>query len=408
MNNKKTVFCMVVIIVSVMFLAKCTGNADKGNDPRGNVYAGSASCRKCHQAICDEYVATAHYNTTRRSSDKNPMGDFGAGKNSYTYDSSTKIIMEHRDSGFFQVLYVNGRETEAHRFDIEFGMHHAQTSLYWEGDKSFELPVSYYASINGWATSPGFSSTQVNFKRFIGKNCFECHSSYIDNKMTAVSMNIEEHLDKNSLITGIDCERCHGPALNHVNFHSTYPDIRLAKYIVSPKSLSRQQMLDACGVCHSGNDKQKEISTFSFKMGDTLANFFLPWGSRHKANTEFDVHGNQAQLLAESKCFLVSNSLNCITCHDPHKNASADLKLYSEKCINCHKHADHPSLSDSAKNLVKSNCIDCHMPLQASQAITFQLAGSNEKSAYQLRTHRIAIYTLNKTGRDKGKQNFLN
>jgi hypothetical protein len=41
---------------------------------------------------------------------------------------------------------------------------------------------------------------------------------------------------------------------------------------------------------------------------------------------------------------------------------------------------------------LENNCIDCHMPVQASQAITFHLSGQKEKSAYRLRTHRIGIY----------------
>ena len=50
--------------------------------------------------------------------------------------------MERRDSGLYQVLYVNGKEKEIHRFDITFGLKHAQTFLTWEGDQTFELPVT--------------------------------------------------------------------------------------------------------------------------------------------------------------------------------------------------------------------------------------------------------------------------
>jgi Cytochrome c554 and c-prime len=396
MENKRAVICIVTIIASVMFLSKCSDKVEKRNDPRGNIYAGSASCRKCHQSIYDAYMSTAHYNTTRTASGKNVLGSFSAGHNIYSYDSITKIVMEHRDSGLFQVLYINGKEQEAHRFDITFGMQHAQTLLYWEGNKTFELPVSYYASVNTWATSPGFSSKDANFKRFIGKNCFECHSSFIDNKLSETSMQVEETLDKNSLITGIDCERCHGPAINHVNYHTSFPEIKEAKYIVNSLSLTRQQRLDVCAVCHSGNDKEKEISTFAFKMGDTLAHFYLPWGSRHGNNPDFDVHGNQSQLLAESKCFLASKTLNCNTCHDPHTNASNDIAVYSMKCLTCHEKVEHPTLDKAMINTVKNNCIGCHMPEQPSQAITFQLAGSNLKSTYPLHTHKIAVYGMPK------------
>jgi len=205
---------------------------------------------------------------------------------------------------------------------------------------------------------------------------------------------VEEVLDKNSLITGIDCERCHGPATNHVNYHLAYPDVKEAKYIVTSGKLSRQQKLDACAVCHSGNDKHKEISSFYFKMGDTLANFFLPWATPNNKTTDFDVHGNQYQLLSESKCFLQSKTLGCTTCHDPHTDAAKVLSEYSKKCLSCHNNADHSSLKidEETANTIKTNCIDCHMPKQPSRAITFQLAGSDSTSYYLLRTHKIAVY----------------
>jgi len=209
------------------------------------------------------------------------------------------------------------------------------------------------------------------------------------------SNGVEEDLDRKTLVMGIDCERCHGPGLNHVNYHGAYPHIKEAKYIVTSQTLSRQQRLDACAVCHSGNDKQKETSTFRFKIGDTLSNFFSPYGVHRDSNYDFDVHGNQYGLLSESKCFLRSRTLECSTCHDPHTNVSTDLTVYSQKCQSCHSNPDHSSLKMDAAMIstMKNNCIDCHMPEQPSRAISFQLAGSNSTSAYLLRTHKIAIYS---------------
>jgi hypothetical protein len=85
--------------------------------------------------------------------------------------------------------------------------------------------------------------------------------------------------------------------------------------------------------------------------------------------------------------------MDCSSCHNPHTNAAKDLKIYSAKCIGCHAAVVHQFKND-AKDVeqLKDNCIDCHMPAQPSKAITFQLAGSAEKSAYLLRTHKIAVY----------------
>lgn len=399
MRNKKSFILFIAIAGAIIFLSRCNTAAEAKPDPRGNVYAGSESCRQCHQKIYNDYVASAHYKTTQISSNKNVQGSFHAGNNSFDYGNGLKAVMEQRDSGLFQVLYRNGKQQEAYRFDITFGVQHAQTFLYWQGNKSFELPVSYYKSINAWASSPGFSSTAVNFNRFVGKNCYECHSSFIDSKLNSSPDGIEEVLDRNTLITGIDCERCHGPALNHVNFHLAYPDEKTAKYMLPVRSLTRQQKLDACAVCHSGNDKQKEFSSFHFKMGDTLANLFLPWAAQRNKGADPDVHGNQYGLLVQSQCFIKSKTLDCSTCHNAHTDASNNLSDYSQKCISCHATTDHSSLKlDATKaSTVNNNCIDCHMPQQPSRLIAFQLAGSSTKAAYYLRTHKIAIYPKDDT-----------
>ncbi len=151
-------------------------------DPRGSAFASPVTCRQCHQAIYDSALLTAHFNASAAASTKNVLGNFNAGHNSFIYDSSCKVIMEQRDSGLYQAHYINSTVKEAHRFDITFGIKHAQTWLYWQKDNTYELRVSYYTAVNDWGTSPGFSVAAPNFNRIIGKDCFECHSSNISNK----------------------------------------------------------------------------------------------------------------------------------------------------------------------------------------------------------------------------------
>lgn len=394
-KNRKSVYIISALCGIIIFLSQCINNKPKEfNDLRGKQFAGSLSCRQCHQAIYDSALLSAHFNATAPASVKTIHGNFATGQNTFVYNDSTKVIMEKRDSGMYQVLYINGKEKQASRFDITFGLRNAQTWLYWHDDKTFELPVSYYISVNGWATSPGFSSTHPDFNRFIGKDCFECHSSNITSKLNASTAGITEVLVKNSLLYGIDCERCHGPAANHVGYHIDFPEAKTAKFITTYASLNQQQKLDMCALCHSGNDKLKIESRFKFRPGDTLSNFFMS-NQKQTGTNDFDVHGNQYRLMSESKCFLASNKMTCSTCHDPHKNATTDLAFYSQKCMGCHSEANHNfcSMAASLGESIKSNCIDCHMPKKPSEAISFELAGSIQPSSYLLRTHRIAVYS---------------
>lgn len=386
-HTKKLFLIIVLLAVSILFLTRCITQAES-KDPRGKLYAGVNTCRQCHQAIYDSFISTAHFNATSIASSKNILGNFNQGKNIFNYDSSTKVVMEKRDSGYYQVLYVNTKEVHAYRYDILFGNQHAQTSVFWKNDQLFELPISHFNEVDIWGTSPGFPSNRPYFTRMIDADCFDCHSSNLNIKNS--SINEDPGFDKQSLIYGIDCERCHGPAQNHVNYHLDNPGLKTASYITKYSSLSHGQKMDACAVCHSGNDKAKIQSRFLFKMGDTLGYFFMPFGGR---KTVADVHGNQYSLLAQSKCFNL-NTMTCGTCHDPHKNADQTLATYSQKCMTCHKQGSNnfcPQYSKIGES-IKNNCIDCHMPKKASNAISYQLQQSSAASPYLLRTHRIAIY----------------
>ncbi|HEX2606402.1 MAG TPA: multiheme c-type cytochrome, partial [Flavisolibacter sp.] len=235
-------------------------------------------------------------------------------------------------------------------------------------------------------------ATQIDFGRFIGGNCFECHSSFAKSRLNASTAGIEEALDRSSILYGIDCERCHGPAIDHVNYHEAHPEDKKAKYLVDIAHLERDRKLDVCAVCHSGNKKLQQISTFQFRPGDTLSNFFVLWQDQN-SKAGFDVHGNQFQMLSQSPCFLQSKTLECSSCHDPHTNAIADVSVYSAKCMSCHSSMTHPQVDQqSGLGQLQQNCIDCHMPNQPSRAISFETDDRKGKTSYFLRTHKIGIY----------------
>jgi len=108
MKTSKSFFLLFAIGAMIIFLSKCINSGIKSNNPMGNVFAGSQSCRQCHRAIYDSFVLSSHFKTTRPSSMQNVLGSFDHGSNTFVYNAGTKIVMERRDSGLFQVLYVNG------------------------------------------------------------------------------------------------------------------------------------------------------------------------------------------------------------------------------------------------------------------------------------------------------------
>ncbi len=387
-----------VFFISFLF-SNCGNKESDYIDPRGDAFAGSISCMDCHQKIYNESLNSSHYKASAPATIKNVLGNFNAGQNAYHFDKDTKVVMETRKNELFQVYYKNGKEVKAYRFDIVMGAKNAQTSMFWDKDNIYELPLSYYKSVNNWGTSPGFSATQPYFDGSVSADCFSCHSSHLEVKEDINSTDgyfgteiVPEKMKKESLVYGIDCERCHGPAQDHVNFHKKNPELKLAKYITTNKSLNHKQKLDQCVICHYAGENLQ--SRFKFVIGNSITNFY---GEPNPYNTSnLDVHGNQYGLLSQSKCFIESKTMDCVSCHNPHNDEPETVSKHSQKCMSCHSEAMNNFCKTKApKGLaLKDNCIDCHMPKKASAAIGFYLSGKSEMSPYLLRTHKIGIYPL--------------
>lgn len=401
----KKIDILFTFVVLSVFFSNCSSKSDEYIDPRGTDYAGSESCIQCHQVQYNMALQSSHFKATAPAISENVLGDFDKGSHTFIYDKNTRLVMEKRNDSLYQVLYKNGKEVEVHRFEIVFGVKHAQTSVYWRNNNTYELPVSYYNSIHNWATSPGFPADKPYFDRMVVKDCYACHASNASSRTVNqnseeknfLSMDVEDIIDKKTIVYGIDCERCHGPAKKHVEFHLKNPNVKVANSITSIKNLNRQQKLDACALCHAGNDGMKLKSRFEFKPGDNLSEFFRETRSINDT-ANFDVHGNQFRLMAQSKCFINSEKMDCITCHNPHENASKNMASYSKICMTCHQGLKHneQTLKTMPEKLLADNCVECHMPKKSSNAISFQLSNSKQLSNYILRTHKIGIYPANK------------
>ena len=298
--------------------------------------------------------------------------------------------MEKRKDGFYQVEYRNNEEITAKKMDIVVGSGTmGQSSLYWRDNYLFQLPITYFSAARQWSNSPGYPN-RVVFNRVITSRCMECHSTF----MSTISEpgKEPEKFDRNQIIYGVDCEKCHGPAAEHVKFHQQNPADSNGKFIINPATFTRQQKLDLCALCHGGR-LQKTQPSFTFTAGDALSDHFLVDTSMPDPN-RIDVHGNQYGLMRASKCFKASDVLTCNSCHDVHKNEKGKTALYSERCMSCHneQHAGFCPMQKKIGKSITENCIDCHMPLKSSRAIAVFLPGKASPTAAKIRSHYIAVY----------------
>jgi len=356
-------------------------------------FIGSAACQTCHAAIYAGHIRTAHYLDSRPAGAAFIKGSFEGDKSKFVLNEHMDVLMEKKAGRFYQTALLNGKPFESEAFGIVIGSgRKGQTYLYWNDNRLFQLPVSYFVPLDSWCNSPGYPHNMAYFGKQVHGQCMECHGTYAK---TAELEGLSTVFDSTSILYGIDCERCHGPAAQHVAWQTAHPADRTARYIVNTRQMSRQRRLDACALCHSGF-RDPLMPAFSFRAGEPLDNY-----SRAKYDTAataaLDVHGNQYGLLTASKCFRMSDQLDCSSCHNPHVNEHGKMEVYSQRCTGCHggdgASGGHTCSFPPVKTMgLTANCIDCHMPALPSNAITLQLSGEARLVHDLVRTHLVAIY----------------
>lgn len=399
---RRTFFITGIFTVLVFAFTQCMngGEETKSEAVQNSVeeFAGDEKCAGCHKDIYEQHLRSAHHLTSLPAEEKNITGSFEKGKNSFSYSPFLNIAMEKRDSGLYQVVYFNNEEKMAMRFNITVGSGTmGQSYLEKRGNRYYQMPVTFFTAAHQWSNSPGFPNDKVLTDRPITARCLECHATYAKGEGGTEMEPAGFAADK--MILGIGCEKCHGPATKHIEYHTTNLTEKKAKFIVNPSSLSRQQQLDVCGLCHSGKI-QKIKPSFTFTAGQKLSEYFNEKiiVDKAMASGEVEVHGNQYGLLSASKCFKQSTTLTCNSCHGSHKNERGDMKLFSSRCITCHDiSADSfKTVTHTAVKNITDNCIDCHMPQQESKAIAVYLQGKEKPVASFIRSHYIGIYTDDK------------
>lgn len=385
-----------MIVLCIFLFIKCTNSVNKAAAAASGSnyanYAGSEKCISCHKAIYDTHIHTAHFLTSGIASEKNITGSFDSGKNTFTYSSGDVMQMEKHPSGFFQAAYINGVERKSQRFDIVIGSGtKGQSYATWADNKLMQLPITYFTSAHAWSNSPGYPD-KIAFNRPITSRCLECHATFAEK--IGPQNNGPEAFNPNRMILGVDCEKCHGPALEHVTYQTEHPEDKKGKFIINPAAFTRQQSLDMCTLCHGGR-LQKTKPSFGFTAGNKLSNYFLI-DTTAKNVDNIDVHGNQFGLMAASKCFIKSGTLTCNNCHNTHENEKGKGAIFSERCMSCHN-TQHGNgvvckMTSSLGNTISKKCVDCHMPELPSMAIAVLLQGSNMPTPAYMHTHLIKAY----------------
>jgi Cytochrome c3 len=290
-------------------------------------------CATCHPVQAKPHPATSMAHALETALEckilqEHPTLAFADGK--YRY----KIERQGEGSTY---SVTDGQQTITAPILWAFGLGTAgQTYVFEDGGELYQSRVSYYAANDGLDLTIGARNMPPqNILQAAGQvmnssdklRCFGCHST------NAVSGN---KLTLDTLIPGVQCERCHEPSEAHVsamkrgNANSAPPMKRLEK-------LSTEELLNFCGQCH--------------RTWEDIASS----GTLGVNNVRF-----QPYRLTNSRCYDSEDGrISCVACHDPHREINRTDASYDAKCQACHA-GGKPAAK--ACPTATANCVSCHMP----------------------------------------------
>lgn len=280
---------------------------------------------------------------------EHPLLTFREGQYSYR-------IERKGDQSIYTVS--DGKQTITVPIGWAFGLGVAGQTYVFEKDGVFyESRISYYSEVGGLDLTMGALNSKPNniteaAGRFMGRDeklrCFGCHATH------AVE---GRALTLDTLIPGVQCERCHGPTEHHLEGIKR-GDVAMAR-MKDLRAMSAEDTSNFCGQCHR---------TWAEIAGE---------GTLGIANIRF-----QPYRLTNSKCYDPDDQrIRCFACHDPHREIDQVDAHYDSKCQACHA-GGKPGTK--ACKVAASNCVSCHMP-------KLNMPGSHHKFT----DHQIRIVRAN-------------
>jgi hypothetical protein len=197
------------------------GDVPSGGRFRGDPYIGTAACSLCHPGESALYSSSGHARTFRPASERR-LTDQLAGQSVADPELPGVRWTFHERDGRFLIDRQN--EGQIRQFVVDYALgsgHHATTFvtvLDLDAPRLLEHRLTFYAKDGSLEITPGHarrkdksgaSEEGIELDSFLSLKCLGCHA-------TQLSSTGNSGFDPRSLIPNVTCERCHGPARDHV------------------------------------------------------------------------------------------------------------------------------------------------------------------------------------------------
>lgn len=347
-------------------------------------YVDGATCSGCHAEIAEQYHQTGMGRAFYRASAES-MAHLDGPVEFVHEKSNRRYAIYERDGKYFQKRWQTGPDGSAVN-ELEREIHyvmgsgnHARTYLHQYPDgRLVELPLGWYGDQGGFAAmNPGYDQpAHRGFRREISFDCMFCHNGYPRIEPGADASGRDAKFP-GRLVEGIDCQRCHGPGLAHVEAAGAgESEAAIRAAIFNPSGETPERQMEVCLQCHFESTSRKlpyaivrfDRPAFSYQPQQPLADFILhfdhPDGVRQD---KFEIAGHGYRFL-QSECFRQSRNMTCTTCHDPHLARRGDeaKAAYNGVCRNCHQ---QPLAGAEHASYAQADCTGCHMPQRRTEDV---------------------------------------
>jgi tetratricopeptide (TPR) repeat protein len=343
--------------------------SDAAKDP---THAGSVSCRECHEKFYQLWSTSRHGLAMQLYSDDfaqrhlTPQEiEIVIKKNKYQADLKNGLVVEKGPGGTkkYKIKHVLGGKNVYYFLTL------------MEKGRLQTLPVAYDVNKKEWFDTaasgvrhfPGGERGQtVDWKEYpytFNTACYSCHVSQL-------STNYDPKTDTYHTTwaePGINCETCHGAAVEHNRIAKATPKGQLLPElrIIRTKTMTKEQRNDLCSSCHA----KTSPLTIEYKPGER---FFDHFDLVTLEDPDFYPDGRdlgENYTLTSWRMSPCANSgkLDCMHCHTSSGRYRFGKEKFNYDCIPCHEdkvknpseHTHHPAASEG------NRCISCHMPMTA-------------------------------------------
>jgi tetratricopeptide (TPR) repeat protein len=368
---------LIVLLLPAASHAQTTGTTpvvEKPGTPAPNMppgYAGSASCRKCHEKFYTLWSSSFHGLAMQPYTDKlaqtmlTPQSaDIVAGRHRFRADLLTGEVIERSGDGErrYRITQTTGGKN----------VFYFLTPL--ERGWLQVLPVAYDVRRKEWFDTTASAVRHFGDRRdealywkerqlTFNTSCFSCHVSQLAKNYDLKSDSYHTTWAE----PGINCETCHGPSADHVRMFRDLPanqpvpaDIKL----IVMKNLSIEQRNATCAPCHA----RMSPVTSQFSPGER---YFDHFDLTCFENADFypdgrDLGENYTYTQWRLSPCVKSGQLDCIHCHtssgryrfnEPATANNACLPCHEKRVKNAAAHTHHKAATPA------SQCVSCHMPM---------------------------------------------